>query len=529
MLRKVKPSLFIYLGLLSWMAYLAHFFLRSISLRKEGLFVGHEHLWSDWALHLGMAQIFATKPPHLWFAYHPIFADGKLTYAFLTNLISGLMMRVGFSIPTSFIFPSIVLSILLVLGLFKFFERLLRSKAQALLALSLLFLSGGLGFLKFDFKLDHLLNPPVEYSRLESYGWYSSNLLVGFLLPQRAFLLGMVMTLWSVLGLLTQKHKLTLVLCGLLFGLLPIAHMHSLMIWAIILAPYFLFHRKDWKRWIYFCLPAFSLASILYLIFISGGIKSNHFIFLKPGFVAKDILDWLFFWLQAWGFILIFASLGFLKFLKDKDKEAVWFFSGFFLVFLLANLIQFQPIQWDNSKFFMWSYVGFCALSVKAFSEGWTRHKGIVLLSILSLTLTGALELIRLSRVDSHTHQLLTQKEIEIAKVIRDKTDPLARFVTNTDHKHLVMALGARPILLGYTAWALNFGFDYDPIEKDIALIYKGGEQAKDLLKVHYISYVFVGPSEMYKYHPNLEYFNQNFPKFYDSEGTRIFDVRLKK
>ena len=64
-----------------------------LQFRSDGIYAGHVNVWSDWSLHIGMARIFATKDPSEWFAYHPMYADGKFTYGFLTNLISGLMMR----------------------------------------------------------------------------------------------------------------------------------------------------------------------------------------------------------------------------------------------------------------------------------------------------------------------------------------------------------------------------------------------------------------------------------------------------
>src|SRR3990167_9504020 len=96
--------------LCTWGAYFVFLFSKMIYFKPDGLWVGHQHVWSDWSLHIAIANIFAFKSPHLWFAYHPIYAGGKLTYPWLADFISGMCMRLHVSLPLAFIIPSIITS-----------------------------------------------------------------------------------------------------------------------------------------------------------------------------------------------------------------------------------------------------------------------------------------------------------------------------------------------------------------------------------------------------------------------------------
>lgn len=513
-----------------------------MSITPDGLYVGHENVWSDWAsLHLGITSIFAYKEPRYWFAYHTVFADGKLTYAFLTNLISALFIRAGTSVPFSFLFPSIVFALGLVYAMRAFYKQMLGSELKAFFAICVFFFSAGLGFVDYlvefakDPRLDHFFLITHQYSALPAYDWFAGNFIIGMLLPQRAFLLGMLIALVSLTGFFHvlghKKDKRTLIFSGLCAGLLPIAHMHSLIAMAFILLPVAVVSFRDWKRLLYFAVPATVLSSTLYLTFIHGGIQTKNFMSIVPGLSATSLVDWIWFWIRAWGVAIPLALTGFIFMRKKTTKLVQAFFLGCFLLFAVANIIQFQPTRWDNSKMFLWCYFGFSALAVHALTEIWKRArvlKPLVIALAVILIFTGLLETIDLQRVGRHTYRLLTTEEIKLAEEIRAQTEPLARFTTAFTHDHPVAVWGARPVLLGYTSWVNNYGFNYAQVERDVREIYRGGENTLSLLRKNRVSYVYVGPAEQREFQPNEDYFKKNFKVAFKSASRNInvYDVR---
>jgi hypothetical protein len=536
----------------TWGIYLLFLFIRVITFNADGLSASHVNVWSDWPLHISMVNIFAYKNPQDWFAYHPIYADGKFTYGFLTNFISGMLIRAGFSLYFALIIPSLFYVFFFLLGIYILFNLVLKSQAQSLIAISLFFLSSGLGFIDFilhiiqDHSLNNILNlsffeKTLDYTRQEQYQWYSGNVIVGMLLPQRAFLLGITLAIWALVGIMCvlldnpknqPKNQLILFISSLLSGILAITHMHSLIALFFILIPVFIVSYQQWQKLLfYYIIPTTILAITLYLIFIAGGIENNKFMTWTLGWTSQGGLwGWIMMWLKLWGLMLPVAVFGFSR-LSGRSPVIKAFFFGFFMLFGVANLITFQPIPWDNSKLFLWVYLGFSGLSAQSLSLTWTTKtkwkfidKLSVIFLVVFLSFSGFLELVRLQ---TSNYLLITSNDdIQLGIKIREKTDPLARFLTATSHNHFIMVWAARPILMGYTAWVANFGFLYEQREKDLKLMFKGDKQAIDLLKKYRISYVVIGSSELNDFQANEKYYQSHFPLAFQNQNYRIYDVR---
>ncbi len=518
-------------------------FQNIITLSQKGLFFGHEYIWSDWPLHIAIANIVAYKDISSWFSYHPLYAQGKFTYPFLVDLISGLLIRFGFSLTTSFIVPSIIIIFILLTSLYFLFFTLLKSKSASIFTIFIFIFSSGLGFLNFasDFlknpNLDNLIFPPLEYSKALAYEWGTGNVVAGMLLPQRAFLLGMTIGVLSLLFLILainhkfplNKKRSLLAIGGLLAGILPIAHPHSFIAVAVISGAFCFLNRSKFKILSFYFVPAIFISFFLYLVFISGGIQNKSFVTFFPGWTSSDFIDFFAMWWKLWGIMIPTAVVSFMLLFKSRDKNAFSFFSGFFILFILSNLFLFQPTTWDNSKLFFWSYLGFSGLAahlIVKLSKKNIRFKVLMVFVFLSLTLTGMLEVIRISRIDKHTFLETSQEDIELGLVIRRATGPQDRFLTATTHNNLVMVWAARPIIMGYAGWVRNFGFEYQQTEKDMASMYEGGEISKRLIGKYKISYVFIGPAEKQNFNANVDYYKENFPVAFSNSENVIFDVR---
>ncbi len=546
-----KKSLFILLG--TWGIYFLVLFLRTLEFQPEGLYANHINVWSDWSIHIGMANIFAYKAPQDWFAYHPMYADGKFTYGFLTNFISGMLMRAGFSLYFAFIVPSIIYSIFLLLGMYTLFYLVLKSQKQTLLAISIFFLSSGVGFIKFFRDLYHQYSwgqllfpdPGLDYSQEVEYQWYTGNFIVGMLLPQRAFLLGMTMAIWVLVGIIhvlqdeagsERKHKFILLSSSFLAGILPITHMHSFIVLFIITGLLCIISYDRWRQLLfYYAIPTGILALTLYFLFIAGGIENPNFMKWTPGWTTQGgLIAWVIMWLKIWGLMLPMTGLGFFL-LCHQSAIVKAFFIGFLMVFAMANLIMFQPTPWDNSKLFLWAYFGFSGLTTMSLAWLW-KHGGKyisridVIFIIIMLTLTGFLELIRLQRIEKTNHPFMTsQEDINLGISIRGKTNPLARFLTAPIHNHLVMMWGARPVLLGDRGWVYNYGFLAGKKEEDLKSMFLGGVGTQELLKRNRISYVVIGPGEIHDWQANEPYYKTHYPLAFQNKNYRIYDVRLSR
>lgn len=521
--------------------YLTYVFSKMFFFSKQGVFIGHPNAWSDWALHISLTNIFATKPISEWFLYHPYYANGKLTYGFLSHLITGMFMRIGIRIDTAFFIVSLLLTIGFLLGIYTLYYQLSRSKTVTFLGIFLVFTSSGLGIFRFirTLALEQLLHPIKDYTSYIEYKWLAGNIPSALLIPQRAFFIGVTIGLWVLnifwYALQLQKkseqqiRKKLFITAGVLAGLLPIAHMHSFIAVVVITGTICAFRWKEHRRLIYFVSPAAILSSILFFTFVHGGIEISPFMTVSIGWTAPESFTaWVTLWLKVWGVFIPSVLFAAWYFRKEKQYQSnLPFYIGFLAIFILANIIIFQPTEWDNTKLFSWVYIGFAVLVAQLLVTLWQKQKlRLVALGIgILLSLSGTVELLRLANFTSNTYILNTADELVIAQEIKEHTETNAVFLTATAHNHPVAVWASRPIFLGYLGWVRNFGFEHRPRELQLIEIYSGAPTALSHIRDNKISYIYVGPKE----HSTLtinQYFLQQFPVAFQNGNTTVFDTR---
>jgi hypothetical protein len=531
-----KPALRIVLGIFGGL--FAYFFSKSMVIKPEGLYIGQANAWGDWAVHISLTNIFATKPIAEWFLYHPFYAYGKLTYGFLVHLITALFMRLGFSLPSAFFIVSIVLLFFFLSGLYFFYYQLSQSRKESVLAIFLFFTSSGMGIVKYlnTLNFEKIFHPMQDYTRLLEYDWLAGNIPAAMLIPQRAFFIGVTMSIWVLnlllLGLgknspVTHQQKKLLLGAGILAGLLPIAHMHSFIAIVILTGIICFFYRNKLERLIYFITPATIISIILYLKFIHNGIEIDNFMTIIIGWTSEgSLLSWLIMWLKLWGTFLPSVIVAVFLFKKSKLFQKYFpLYLGFGLIFLIANIVVFQPTLWDNTKLFAWVYLGFSILVAKLLFYFWhqsLRLKLFTIILIFTLSATGFVELLRIFNLEQNTHLLSSAQEINFAQQIAKNSQTDDIFLTSTSHNHPIPLWANRPIFLGYLGWVQNFGFESASRDQKLRQVYQGINNANQILIDNKISYIYVGPSEIQMYKINFDYLQQ-FPVAFQNENTVVY------
>lgn len=519
-------------------------FANMLIMKPDGLYAGHVHVWGDWSLHIAITQLFAQKPPSEWFAYHPYFWGGHLTYPFLSHMISGLLMKAGWTLPAAFLLPSMLYVIVFLIGLYALYYLMLRNKNLAVASVCIFFLSSGPGawnyfqdWQKAGFPTPFL--PDHDYSRIEERSWLAGNWVNGMLVPQRAFALGIAISVWVLIGFwigaadtrFSDKQRRNLLLAsGIGAGILPITHMHSFIMLVVVTGLMSLAFWRDWKRLLWYVIPAGVLSTLLYLKFVSGGIDNPEFMRVRLGWTSVGgLAGWIQLWWNIWGVFLPLAAVGTAWIWQSKKAlDYKLFLAGFWILFAIANVIIFQPIDWDNSKLFMWMYLALTPIVVLVLDRVRRMEFGFVIAVVLyfSLTATGYLEIFRLVQLDDNRIQMLNAADITFGQKVARETDSQALFLTEPTHNHPVLLFGARPIVMGYPGWAWNYGFMYQPRLADIETMYRGGDASLALMKHYKVSYVVFGPGERNNLDSDELFFRQNFSVAIVSEQYTVYDVR---
>jgi hypothetical protein len=194
----------------------------------------------------------------------------------------------------------------------------------------------------------------------------------------------------------------------------------------------------------------------------------------------------------------------------------------------VANLIKFQPWDWDNSKLLVFWYMA-SAVAVGAVLVQLARAHlagAVVAAAIwLSLVGSGVLSLLQFLPPQGPAYVWFTTEEVQLAAQVRQQTPPKAVFVTGEQPNNPIADLAGRSVLMSYPGWLWSYGINYTRREADIQRIYAGGATALDLLHHYHADYVVVGPNEMTALRPNLAYFNTTFLLVLHTASYQIYAV----
>ena len=525
------------------------------------LYVG-QSTYGDLPMHLSFITGLrnAPFPPE-----YPIFPGHQLSYPYLTDTLSTTFLLFGWPLALSVTFPGTLLMVLCYAGATILTHQLTGSRKAALLAAALFFLNGGLGFLyDFDlaagFEADGSL---TVLSRLKNIleGYYKtptnqpdpnnlrwSNLIADLLIPQRTLLGGYAMVIPCFYLLFTafdprKRESLggmrPVVLLGLWAGALPLIHTHSFLALGLCSAGlliYDLLHEKrlNTQYLVYAGLAVLLAAPQLFLSTFrqSFQAETNHsFLTFQFNWVnnrgGRGMRDF-YFWFYIKNIGLPFVAL----ILACFERNAKWrrILSGMALMVLAAELIRFQPNEYDNNKVFYLAWLLGCAVAADWTRMMWKRLKGLRARPVIAAAAAVAVFLsagLTLWRECVSNYMVFNRHQADAAEWIEQNTPADAVFLSDADsHLNPVCSLaGRRVVCAGAGLWLYWHGFDTGEAASDIRAFYTDPPNGQDILDKYGVSYIYLSGSESYRYGVYAEDM-AGYELLYDQGEIRIYRAK---
>jgi hypothetical protein len=506
--------------------------------KPEGLYSGGS-TWGDLAWHLSMISNFAERGLGAT-GENPIFPGTKLSYPFFPDMLSAALVHMGISLQASLIWPTLVALLCALAGMYWFAHGLLKSTFEAMLVPILFFFNGSivgcyycwLDLRKSGMSVGSFLNNlPDDYAHLIDRNIHFSNVISDYILPQRAMVFGLALgivvvhELWRYWERGSKNH---LFYAGLLLSLMPLVHFHSFV--ALAMAAAFLFlldleqKPKSWKNfvaaWACFAIPLVLIA--LPQAFWITPHHTGSFIRWQLGWMKKN--DSLaVFWLKNLSPHLFVFTAAF--FLVEERFRQFWY--AFVAVFFLANLVVFQPHDFDNMKLMLWTFLVSCIGTAALFAK--LRRQYSRMGSLLSLFLTAALIATGCLSVyrELRLHSLMfTTEDLQLAEYVREQTPKDAVFLTSDRHNHPIPCLAGRRIVMGYRGWLWTHGIDYHIREQNVLQIYRGLSDVDGLLKQYDVSYILLERNRTTQFPQNELGLRSRFPRVYESQSFVLLKVK---
>ncbi len=483
---------------------------------ENGAVASGQSTYGDLQMHLGFVTSIAEQgkfPPD-----YAFLSGYKLNYPFFSDMLSSSLYLLGTPLRWAYLVPSYCMSLLLVSGFYILSFKITKRKSAAIIATLFFFLNGGFGFWYFvdGAKADPSLftrifteyyKTPTNYNEM-NIRW--SNTICDMIVPQHTTMAGWCMIipcLYLLLDATNKKSKRNYVLLGVIAGAMPMIHTHSFLALGIISAVLFfayLFDTEDKKSYIVNWTVYGGIALImampqLCLWTFTQTVGNNTFLNLNFNWVNENDA-YLWFYIKNWGmtFLLVIPAI----FNADKDKKKL--FLAAFTIFIIAELIQFQPNPYDNNKLFYITYMILLIIVCDFLLKLFDKLKGVKLrgyfavITVILFTFSGILSIAR-EYVSGGQYQTFSKDDIEISRYVKENVPKDAIFLTGTDHINPVVTLAGRTVYVGSPLYVHfhGFGDEFNKRSQEVnAILNSSTQDIVKFCKDKGISYVFVGQHE---------------------------------
>jgi hypothetical protein len=594
---------------------------------------GFQTVWADWSQHLTTASSFAVAhnlPPQ-----NPLFSGQDLRYPFLPDFQSATLVALGASPAVALALPGALLAVCVTLLIAVLAVRLGAGLGVGVLAAAICMVGGGLGFtgILADACVHHGftatqctwsglashpgdipaivagtlhdlpglvtaqpraydgLLTPTQLQPLSDQQWYTP--LFAWWLPQRSILYGFsgaLVALTLVLAAVRSGRRgyESFALAGLLLGLMPLIHIHTLIAMAIVGAVLALQWRH--RGWLV-ALAVTALVAAPRLVTLIGGphgsaVDANLFPTVEPGWMYLPGADrpllsvgslaggigglvravltpqYWGFWIANTGVALPLCAVVALAvalarvpgrvgaaalrvrslFAADLVRVAL----AFMAVFVVANLVVFQSWDWDNTKLLAYWYLGAALLLASLVVRWWRRWwRGAAAAAVATtVLLTGVLVLARLlpwtpaQDAVGGPYSTATVADVRLAAEVAAATPSNAVFLTEGKPNDPVLTLAGRTAVMGYYGWLWSYGTDFGSRPQDVRTMLEGCPTQQrsacavfTLLQTYHVSYVEiddrVGDAGVFDNQVNIAWWgSQGFSVVARSDHVTVYDVR---
>ncbi|MBX4197892.1 hypothetical protein KW782_00995 [Candidatus Parcubacteria bacterium] len=523
--------------------------------------------YGDIPYHLTEITKFAFSPFDL---NEPIFYGTKLHYPFVINLISGLLLGLTGLWTFSVMAPAYLCAIASVFLIFFIFKRCFNHRGWAIAAIMMFYLGGGMSGTTYIIENTFYKKDPPRSSETILLGakYPEQNItygapLVQFFLHQRTFIIGFFAFLCTVsLFILTFERKRWkyAIAGGVALGIMPLIHTHSFVAASCLLGCILLYAilKRNTLALKQFGLllgiaVVIALPQMVYLLGQKSFSEENTFSLFRLGWMilpafgsvqfpsgveptAFSVEFLKFLWMNFGFFIPLFIAAVILIIKQYKQKDAAGgyivlslFASG--ILFFAANIIRFQPWDYDNNK--IMAYAVFFAIPPIIYTcRYWIDKKKIIgipitIISIAIIVSAGIIDITpRLTTPYQKLLVIFNTSDRDVAEYIIAAVPEQDLILTGDYHLNPVVSLAGRPVLVGYPGWIWTHGIAYGERLDEIKKFYHSPNDNLNFLEKYPIRYVMQTNQTRNDYKADVDFFERTYEKVYNSGQYTLYKIK---
>ncbi len=507
------------------------------------LFVG-QSTYGDICMH---SAIITSLPGTSFPPDYSILPGSRLGYPFFSDALSAVMYMFGTPLSLSMTIPGTLMGIEIFAGFAFLAYRITKSRKAAVIAFLIFFLNGGLGFI---YSFDLIGEDPTAFYNIfteyyaapanqPAYNLRFVNILCDMMLPQRTFSAG-IMVLLPALYILydaiskdTDRQYLShWVLLGVWAGFMPMIHTHSFLSLGIMtagaMAYLFIQNRsvRSLRNFLIYGIIAISLALPQLIIWTFPQTGTAHALSFAPGWVnnengfLRDETIW--FWLKNLGLPLLFIPGGIL----GANKAGKALSTGAVLAFVIANLVRFQILLYDNNKIMYASLLILYPLAAKYMCDLYDTIRHLPARQVLACfvmtvcLLAGSLSCVREA---VSNYMIFSSDEVKAGEFLSAETEKGCVVLSGRQHNNLASVLSGKTLVCGASNFLYTHGLDYSAQEKDLKLMFEEPGLYEGLYRKYNVSYVMISDQEKRQFDIDTEWFRDHCECVYSNDSVMIF------
>ena len=472
-----------------------------------------------------------------------------LGYPFLGDGMVTSMVLCGGGLRFSYLLTAMLMLALVGLGFIIFSWELTHSRAATVLAFVLMFVNGGLGFM---YAFDGIGRDATAFHQIFT-GFYKTptnqpdlnlrwvNFIVDMLIPQRTLLSGFTLllpALWMLITAIREQNRHMFVTLGVWAGAMPMVHTHSFLALGMISAGAMAGallrgssgeRGKIFSRFALYGAIAVALAVPQILTWTlpqttGGGALRFYFNWVNNQGNGRLIDGYCWFWIKNVGLIWLLMIPAALSAKKGDVMRMLAL--GALLLYIVAELVLFQRLEYDNNKLFYAAYMVMMPAMGLYLVGLWNHLKGvkgralIAAVFLLTATVSGALSIAREVVSD---YQLFSFNEAEAARYIDENTPQDALFLTGQQHNNAVAVLAGRDIVCGPANFLFTHGLDYTTQRDDARRMLEQPAEYLDLLDDYGVDYVYLSTQERANFALDEAWYAENAELVYTSGDVNVY------
>ncbi len=247
--------------------------------------------------------------------------------------------------------------------------------------------------------------------------------------------------------------------------------------------------------------------------------------FLRGYFNWANLDDgYLWFYLKNMGVSVLLFVCGWLT-TGDKNRAVAF---PVLVIWLIAELVVFQPNVYDNNKLLYVAYLFLCGVAAEFAAEVRYRIRStpakvaatamIVGLCTMSAVVTVAREWVA-------DYQLIGTEQVKLAEYISRQTQTDDIILTDTRHNNAVAVLTGRSIVCGSSSYLYYHGLDYKGNETAAEIMYEDPTLYPEIYEQFGVDYILVSSYERSSYEVDEATIAERFPCVYESGDVRLYRV----